>query len=205
MKSWYNFYRDRVNDDSYYNYFCSKYKDFLEIILDKIIWLKYPRTLNHNTFPVTNSYSEIGCGTANTTRFLIDSKHSYHYCADSNQKMLSLARKNIARTSNNKKVSFEVINAVNPQFFLKPHGKTAICHSHGLLEHFNNKDIVKIIRNQLNTSNISINYVPSNKYKHPSFGNERLMSPFRWKQILGNFDVKIHEFNNGKDLVLIIE
>lgn len=67
--------------------------------------------------------------------------------------------------------------------------------THGVLEHFNDKDINKILRSFPE----SIHYVPLDKYITPSFGDERLMSYKWWMNHHNIKDVVV--FNDGYDLM----
>jgi hypothetical protein len=66
--------------------------------------------------------------------------------------------------------------------------------THGVLEHFSDEQIKWILEKYPN----SIHYVPLDKYKTPSFGDERLLSKEYW---VDNFNIKDYAvFNNGHDL-----
>lgn len=71
--------------------------------------------------------------------------------------------------------------------------------THGVLEHLSHVDLLKIFTSYLLRTKHFIHYVPSNKYKTPSFGDERLMSKEYWM----TFNITVIEFNDGFDLLLI--
>lgn len=67
--------------------------------------------------------------------------------------------------------------------------------THGVLEHFEDAKIEQALRFYPN----SVHYVPLDKYKVPSYGDERLMSPQFWKD---TFNIKnAVVFNDGLDMV----
>jgi hypothetical protein len=74
--------------------------------------------------------------------------------------------------------------------------------SHGVLEHFDDFQIRDIINQCKDCSILSMHYVPSNRYLEPSRGDERLMSVDQWLQIYPFDDIV--EFNEGKDLILVV-
>ena len=59
----------------------------------------------------------------------------------------------------------------------------------GLLEHFPNDDIQKMVREQLRCASQVLFSVPNQFYMRRDFGNERLMSLAQWIQILSPFHV----------------
>lgn len=70
--------------------------------------------------------------------------------------------------------------------------------SHGVLEHFKDEDIVKIT----NKFAQSIHYVPLDKYKTPSFGDERLLPYEYWLELVNPVAYKL--FNDNHDLLFIL-
>lgn len=144
----------------------------------------------------SDDFLELGCGTGNTTRALIDRLTEADYwwaCTDNDVDMLALAAANLPDSP----VSFSVEDARKP-----PDYSPDIVHSHGLLEHFDDKSIRQIVTAAtLAGARTSIHYVPSAKYEKPSFGDERLMTPAEW-YLIGE-PSSIIEFNDGYDLVLI--
>ena len=178
MKPWIDIYKDRLNNQ-YYEYFKKQYKPFLEQLK------KYSRGINH----------EIGCGMGNSTRFLKEynsSNYIDYFCYDLCPEMLSLAMKNIQ--SNH--VFYKNIDIKTIDFLEFPQG---LVHSHGVLEHFSDEEINKIIIN--NNTDVQVHYVPSDKWITPSRGDERLLSKEYWQD---KFEPdEVIEFNEGKDLILI--
>ena len=57
--------------------------------------------------------------------------------------------------------------------------------SQGLMEHFSDDDIARLVREQLRVARSVVFSVPSDNYPRQDLGNERLMSPARWQDIVG--------------------
>jgi len=176
MTPWIDIYKDRLNN-SYYDYFCKQYSPFLETIF------KYQ----------TPVVFELGCGMGNSTRFLNEQFNtSQHFCHDICPEMLALAMKNIESTN----VFYRNIDIRKVRNFDNP---KSLIHSHGVLEHFSDKDIYNILENF--NGDIQVHYVPSDKWIIPSRGDERLLSKEYWDSKF--CPSEIIEFNEGKDLILI--
>lgn len=75
-----------------------------------------------------------------------------------------------------------------------------VVHSHGMLEHFDDATIRKIIGTYRGLT--QVHYVPG-LYPHPTFGDERLMPVERWWDIVK--PSQIITFNDGLDYALVIE
>lgn len=181
MTAWVDFYRGRCNE-RYFGYFTRKYAPFIDAIVE-------------HSRP-SDDFLEVGCGTANTTRALIErlTEADYWYAAtDIDLDMLTLADRNRGDLA----ISFSQADARDV-----PTYPPDIVHSHGLLEHFDDKSIRQIITAAaLGGARASIHYVPSAKYEKPSFGDERLMTAAEW-YLIGE-PSSIIEFNDGYDLALI--
>lgn len=183
MCEWTEMYKDRVETD-YFGYFLGKYGPFIQEIID-------------NSSGKMFGMGEFGCGTANTTRALIENEIYGHYCYDNSWTMLDLARKNIGKAD----VLFHYHDILKPM----PPRRYDLIHSHGVLEHFSDAGILKIVDNQMAMTDISIHYVPGNGYDDPSYGDERLMSISKWENILNRYNPKITSFNEGKDYIIILK
>lgn len=184
MKTWANFYKNRITH-SYYSYVLDKYQPFIEY-LNEII-------LNNDYTTIV----EAGCGICNITRALIERYNGLKfYAMDIDKKMLNLSFKNLLSSSQYDSNEIELIKGD----ILKEVHNGDIIHSHGVLEHFSDNDINQIITIQLKNAKELVHYVPSDKYKLPSFGDERLLTMHDWDRICK--PTKITPFNDGYDLIL---
>lgn len=59
----------------------------------------------------------------------------------------------------------------------------------GLLEHFSDEEIRKLLDQQLSCSRQVLFSVPNNRYMRRDFGNERLMSKAQWEKILSPYKI----------------
>ena len=63
----------------------------------------------------------------------------------------------------------------------------------GLLEHFSNEDIHRLLEEHLRVASTVIFSVPNNYYPQKEFGDERLMSKATWESILKPYKVEISQ------------
>jgi hypothetical protein len=107
--------------------------------------------------------------------------------------MIPLTQENAARLPETAVVQADVLTVPLPQ--------ASVTFAHGVLEHFEDAVIRRMVARQRRVSNWVIHYVPSAKYAAPSFGDERLLTPEQWKAIAA--PSQILPFNDGYDLLLI--
>jgi SAM-dependent methyltransferase len=189
MNNWAQFYQDRIND-RYLSHIERRYGTFIELLRASIS--------NEHKYIV-----EFGSGPGNITKLLDKThKNKEFILLDNNKEILNLAKENLQRCNNLiKYIEYDIRNEyieddIKNNFKITPD----LIHSHGVLEHFSNEEIKMIIDNQKCFNVPIIHYVPSWKYRTPSFGDERLLTAENWKNIC-NPD-KIIEFNDGYDYAL---
>jgi cyclopropane fatty-acyl-phospholipid synthase-like methyltransferase len=175
--SWYNYYKSIVGKHIHEVNFTKKYLYFLKVL----------SALLSPGMKVL----EMGCGTSIVTKLLYNSKTRF-IVADNCRRMTFLSRINLGQ----RKVKVLLADITKPLNF-----KVDLLHSHGVLEHFTKEQIKDIVRTQLTCSKILVHYVPSNKYKVKSFGNELLLSKKQWFDLVKPSEIL--EFNKGLDLILI--
>jgi len=144
------------------------------------------------------SIGEYGCGAGNCTRILYDNwniTNATWYLLDLDNRMLDLAKQN---TVHMRSAYFFQHNILDD--FLRI-GEMDMIFSHGVLEHFADKDIHRILDLQLHRAKTVVHYVPTFGYDKPSFGDERLLPAEYWHKTFKPTDT--YEFNNGKDIVMI--
>jgi SAM-dependent methyltransferase len=181
MKSWYEIYSERMNDQ-YRLHLTTKYAPFLA-------------QLHEANRRVT---TEIGCGAGNITRILreMQSDRRWYSLIDNCPKMLSLAIENNPSPN---------CNFTCADILKQIPADSDLIHSHGVLEHFSDLQIQKIVSNLFFATDRQIHYVPSSKYSTPSRGDERLLTPDQWKKILkGEGEVSVTTFNDDLDIILEI-
>lgn len=97
-----------------------------------------------------------------------------------------------------RKVSYFLINIkkrnkptliIGDAFYLPFKDKSFDCvFSQGLLEHFNDNEILRIIKEQLRVGRRVYISVPNQNYPRKVFGDERLMSKEEWESILSKLN-----------------
>jgi len=86
----------------------------------------------------------------------------------------------------NAKITFQIADTFKLPF---PNDSFDVIFHQGLLEHFNNEDIRRILNEQLRVAKRVIFSVPNNLYPRRDFGNERLMDKSTWENILSQYKI----------------
>lgn len=179
--SWSSFYSDRVNNSSYLDKFYNKYKQLIDFI-DKQIEINPDIIIK-----------EEGCGIGNVSKahyFNGKFKPKKYIFSDIDSSMLELTKIN----SSGINVPMEYIN--EDILKQKHYEENTLIVTHGVLEHFSDLEIKKIIENQKHKNVIaSCHYVPLEGYYKPSFGDERLFSASKWIMLVGHY-TEINIINN---------
>jgi SAM-dependent methyltransferase len=109
---------------------------------------------------------------------------------DNNARILGVARRNLERYGRG-------VLAVRGDAFALPFRRDtfAVAYSQGLMEHFSDDAIALLLGEQLRVAKSVVFSVPSDHYPRQDLGNERLMSPDAWGEIVrrgvgGNFRVQ---------------
>ena len=196
MSRWAEFYRGRMNDD-YRAHVARKYAPLIEMIV------KLGRD--------ARCVAEMGCGAANISRHVargmqLDtarrSHGAHHVLTDACGAMLNLARDNIDYSPECSGNTFEFVthDLLSNDYTHVARARPKVIHGHGVLEHFADEEIRHIVDRQLMCAKFVLHYVPTSKYKEPSFGDERLMTPMDWDRIARPHFKQL--FNDGHDLLL---
>jgi trans-aconitate methyltransferase len=181
MSAWKAFYEGREGHD-YQSYVEQRYAPFINAINDRI--------------GSRDLVLEIGCGTGTITKALYGVREfpSTKFCAtDVDPAMVNSTRQRMGTLD----VAVYAQDALNSRFPTQ----ADVVHSHGMLEHFSDDDIRKIIANY-SSARVQVHYVPG-LYPEPTFGDERLMSVADWWRIAQ--PDQILTFNEGLDYALIFE
>jgi hypothetical protein len=176
--SWSEFYLGRVNSQRYENYFKNKYSLFLQVI---------------QCFSYGGSIKEEGIGIGSVARALRGIRDVYG--TDICNMMLSLC------VINNPNINVWREDIFSRNKTILPN--TDLVVTHGVLEHFSDFKIKRILKTYNSKVPYSIHYVPTWAYEKPSFGDERLLSPYHWLNEFKPFDHLLD--NDEKDLYLIFK
>lgn len=180
VSQWVRFYEGRGGNE-YLEYVKDRYAPFICSIAKRI----QPKDM----------VLEIGCGTATITSILHQMfgggvEAPYFVASDSDLQMLSMACRRLNGLPRVSTVLLDCRQGTKYADFV---------HSHGLLEHFDDKTIRQIIRAH-SYARVQVHYVPGN-YDKPSFGDERLMTVKQWQDICQPNEV--FTFNGGLDYGLV--
>lgn len=197
--SWSDFYKGRLGQ-SYVSHVYKNYKAHIEAIRRYIIQLSLSKDKSKTIKPLR--VVEAGCGIGSITLNLADmSDHKTVICSgfDVSEGQVVNSRENALLNNVGDRVSFHKGDIFNRDMYKDAH----IIHSHGVLEHFNDDDIMEILLTQLSAPNVRyvIHYVPLEGWKTPSYGDERLLPLTHWVNEFA--PTRTVAFNDGKDAVLI--
>lgn len=181
MSKWSVYYQDRACNKKYLNYFKKRYAAFLDLIT--------------SIAGVTESpIIELGAGIGTVVKVLSKDarlKDWSFLTIEKDLDMHKLLEINLNKIWNSCNINNDLFN-----FNSHMYNQKALITSHGVLEHFSNKQLSKF--DKIYGKFKQVHYVPGNKYKYQSFGDERLL-PIRFWEDLG-FDV--NTFNDSYDYIL---
>lgn len=126
---------------------------------------------------------EVGTGSGTMSIFLSSLGHDVT-SIDNDQAVLSVAGKTSKAFRGN--VRFELADAFNLPY---GEGDFDVAFSQGLLEHFSDEEIVRMLGEQFRVARAVVFSVPNNFYGQKDVGNERLLTKERWEQIVSCFHV----------------
>lgn len=177
--NWKAFYEARINSE-YQTYFNERYKVMIDLIKDfKPGFIK-----------------EEGIGIGSISKALKDTE-IVCFGFDNSWDMLGLCQRN------NPKIMVYEDCILNPKItFDRDESINQLIVTHGVLEHFSDKQIEDIsYRQRLYRPQNIVHYVPLDKYQTPSFGDERLLPYEHWLKLVKPKDYIL--FNDEHDLLLI--
>ncbi len=161
-----------------------------------IIQNKYIETINRVANErLSNTIMEIASGSGYTSALVADllSKNDTKVIAtDVNENIVEKFRK--FHTINN--LSWNVEDSFN---ILLPDNSVDIIFHQGFLEHFEDDDIIKLLKEQARVANVIIFDVPNGRRnkKIQEFGNERFLSHKQWLSLVEKSGLKVI-FHSGR-------
>lgn len=187
--TWPQYYSSRVNNPESLARYRAKYLPFFEMIARE----------------KAATMAEFGCGIASCTKILLPMTQGRHFLVDNDWEMLRLAMDNLGIESPGRARErgiaglylHDIKKSWPGHWFIQMFG---LIHSHGVLEHFSNDEIRRIVWHQRTRSPVVMACVPTDKYEKASFGDERLMPPEEWQRIIPATDMQL--MNDGHDLVM---
>jgi hypothetical protein len=186
MSPWKSFYKGRCGGKggaSYFEYFKKQYEPFLRVARIFAASAQGPSL-------------ELGAGLGNTTAYLqeldaSEGMHREHHVLEQCPEMGVLLQRRFGSSVTHVRACALEYTTRKPYHLV---------HSHGLLEHFTDAEITKIIGNHRGAA-AQVHYVPGEGHGEPSFGDERLLPIDHWVDLTrpdSHFT-----FNDGKDYCLV--
>lgn len=128
---------------------------------------------------------ECGCGTAKTTMFLSTVEISA-YAMDIEEEMVNAAKERFKNLHSDYTIIQGDIHKIpySDKFF-------SVTHSSGVLEHFSDSEIIKLINEQLRVSDYCIFSVPTSYFEKKMLGNERFLKRKEWRKIINQSRAEI--------------
>lgn len=187
--NWDKYYSSRVRSKDYESYFSKKYNTLIKSVVDYV---------NKDSSVII---IEEGCGIGSVTKQLLKYLPNNTYILlDKHIEMLDLAKFNL-KEFDQSPIIFKQSNILDPWRSSLLESKIIVI-THGVLEHFSDKHINKIINKYRKLNITQFHYVPTSGYSTPSFGDERLMPTTFWQNITGFTE---HTLVDDKDLYFKIK
>ena len=201
MSDWSEFYENRTGNAGYFEYFKKRYAPMIEVLSQMIFTVD--ELCQEEGVPLT--VVEQGCGLGNMTMALMDEGMQRHRSQpmgmwglrDKDLAMLSACALHFKTLNRHYR---DVVN-IDEDDILQIRSRGQIMHSHGVLEHFSQPEISRIMGLMKTYSLGMVHYVPTDKYKVPSFGDENLWSVDKWVRLCRPDWVET--FNDGHDLMMV--
>ena len=126
---------------------------------------------------------EVGTGSGTMSVFL--SSLGYDVTSiDNDEAVLSVAGKTSEAFRGD--VRFELADAFDLPY---GDGDFDVAFSQGLMEHFSDEEIARMMEEQLRVARTAVFSVPNNFYGQKDVGNERLLTKERWERVVSQFRV----------------
>ena len=191
----------------YDNYIKEEFKDWNEYFKIKMKlkkrFLKLVIKYSRNGKPVL----ECGAGTGKFSAYLA-SLGLKTYAMDLETAMIEQAKQLSDKVTPNNPVNLLQGDIRNIPFENK---FFSVTHSSGVLEHYNDSEIIEIINEQLRVSDVCIFSVPTPYFEKKMLGNERFMKRKMWRKIISQSNAKIiketgyHYKTFGKRIIDILK
>jgi len=169
-----------VKENSWYDFINKQKRIFIDKVLSQTELLSAIRYYT----PLGSKILEVGCGTGLISMLL---SQVYEVTAtDVNREIVKQAKKNA--DTHSFKLNFKIVSVFNlPYKYQSFH----TVFSQGLLEHFEDNEIIQALKEQKRVGKIVIFDVPTKNFgKHP-FGDERLLSVSYWKRLVSKSGLRI--------------
>lgn len=178
--NWYNLYENDINKNGGYKSYYKKKIKYRKKFIKKI--KKY----------ANSKVLESGCGTGVISINLANNNLT-SYAVDNDKNMLELVKKiSISQNSNIPNLIDEDIFKVHKQF---KKDEIDVTYSIGVYEHYNDKEIKRLLKYQLKISKYVFIGIPTKYFNETEklYGNERFLKIKYWRKLLSSVNCKIVE------------
>ena len=179
MSKWSMLYEKEIlNSSSIEDYIYEKLKTKKKII--KLI----------NKYSFNNKVIELGSGTG-ILALKISTMGNEVTALDKDIDMIKLSKKYFANKFLNSNIKYVCCDIMD----FKTRKKFDVCYSIGLLEHYNDEDIINLINKQFEFSNYVIFGIPTKYFDEGKkmYGNERYLTIRQWRKLIKNSNCKVIE------------
>ena len=134
---------------------------------------------------------ECGCGTGKISTYFQNKGYSVT-AVDIDDEILHLAKNIVKKSSFSKMPKFEIMSILNLQYKNKSFD---VAFSNGVLEHFTDDEIIKILMEEMRIADIVIFGVPSKYFNDDEFmhGDERYLTREEWRTLITKAKGKVIE------------
>lgn len=189
MSKWSEIYRRQIEQASSLNAFIDGKIFYKKKLIEKIT----------QHAPPNGSVIEVGCGSGIICSYL--SKLGFDvFGVDNDRDMIGLAQDLNHKASGNATFIHGEINCA-PELLARSFD---VIFSNGVMEHYDDAQIIEFLGQQSKMSGTIIFSVPSDRYspKDAIFGNERFMGHTKWSELIARSGFRLHEVfgfdENGK-------
>lgn len=136
---------------------------------------------------------ECGCGTGKISTYFQNKGYSVT-AVDIDNEILHLAKNIVKKSSFSEMPKFEIMSILNLQYKNKSFD---VAFSNGVLEHFTDDEIIKILMEEMRIADIVIFGVPSKYFNDDEFmhGDERYLTREEWRTLITKAKGKVIEEN----------
>lgn len=178
MSKWSELYDNEINKTSVDNYICNKLKTKKSVI--RLI----------NKYATNHKIMELGSGTG-ILALQLSTLGNYVTALDLDEDMIKLSKNYFLNKFNNAKINYICadIRDFNPSEIFD------VIYSIGILEHYNDFEIIDLINKQISISRIVIFGIPTKYFDENKkmYGNERYLPIKYWRKLVKKSGCRIKE------------
>lgn len=180
MSSWYDIYKKEIDSKG----------TIMDYVYDKV---KYKKTFTNliKKYSPNKEIIEAGCGTGVVSTYMASLGYSTT-AVDIDKDILNLAKEISKKYNAKNKPTFLQMSILDLEFEKE---KFDVSFSNGVVEHFNDKEIIKILKEQMEIASTVIVGIPTRYFdqEEAMYGDERYLKFKYWRQLISEAGGKIVE------------